>query len=175
VKVDVKVGDNDNWMTPEVQQAAVDKISAALSQVDNKNSSAYQKSATEYKNIIAAKEAEIEARIADKNLASVNVLCDVQQAGFVRWVGLNIISTYGRPDSLTPQVVKGLVDLGREKGVVLVIDNMQTGGEAGKSLAEELDVGHIVLSNFPGGYDNTETWEKAIDKNIGLILESIGE
>jgi zinc transport system substrate-binding protein len=50
---------------------------------------------------------------------------------------------------------------------------MQTGGEAGKSLAEELKTKHIVLSNFPGGYNNTETWEKAIDKNIQLILGAV--
>lgn len=67
------------------------------------------------------------------------------------------------------------MDKGREGKVTLVIDNMQTGGESGKSLAEELGVKHIVLSNFPGGYENTETWEKAIDKNIELILNSVGE
>ena len=59
--------------------------------------------------------------------------------------------------------------------ITLVIDNMQTGGEPGKSLAEELGVSHIVLSNFPGGYENTDTWEEAIDYNIELILDSISE
>jgi zinc transport system substrate-binding protein len=69
-------------------------------------------------------------------------------------------------------VVKELVDKGKVGKVALVIDNMQTGGESGKALAEDLSVKHIVLSNFPGGYENTETWEKAIDKNIELIMNS---
>jgi NAD(P)H-hydrate repair Nnr-like enzyme with NAD(P)H-hydrate epimerase domain len=41
---------------------------------------------------------------------------------------------------------------------------------AGKAVAEELGARNVNLSNFPGGYPNTETWEKAIDKNIELLL-----
>jgi zinc transport system substrate-binding protein len=163
-----------NWMTPPVQEQATEKIAAALAEADPDNRAVYEKAATEYKNIVAAKETEIKAKLEDANLSGINVLCDEQQTGFVKWTGLNVISTYGRPETLTIQVKKELVDTGKANNVSLVIDNMQTGGEAGKSLAEELGVKHIVLSNFPGGYDNTETWEKAIDKNIDLILSAIG-
>jgi len=164
-----------NWMTPSVQQAATDKIAAVLTQIDPGNSAAYQQAAGEYKAVIAAKESEVKARLGQVNLAAVNVLCDEQQAGFVKWAGLNIIATYGSPETFTPQIVKDLVDKGRAGKVMLVIDNMQTGGEAGKGLSADLGVKHIVLSNFPGGYDNTDTWEKAIDKNVALILKSVGK
>jgi len=162
-----------NWMTPSVQLEATDKIAAALSRVDTENSAIYQQSATEYKDKIAAKGAEIEAKLTKEDLASINVMCADMQARFVQWVGLNIVTTYGRPDSLTPQVVKGLVDIGREAKVTLIIDNLQSGQDAGAGIAEELGCQRIILSNFPGGFDNTETWEKAIDKNIELILEAI--
>jgi zinc transport system substrate-binding protein len=164
-----------NWMTPPVQRDAADKIADALAQVDPDNSAAYREGATEYKAAVTAKEAEIIAKLGAVNLSAVNVLCDEQQAGFVKWAGFNIITTYGRPETFTPQTVKELVDKGEEGNVTLVIDNMQTGGEAGKSLAEDLGVNHIVLSNFPGGYDDTDTWEKAIDKNVELILNSTGQ
>jgi zinc transport system substrate-binding protein len=171
----VKVDLPGNWMTPPVQRDAADKIAAALAQIDPDNSASYQKAASEYKAMVTAKESEIQTKLGQMNLSAVNVLCDEQQADFVKWAGLNIIATYGRPETFTPQIVQGLVDKGREKKVGLVIDNMQTGGEAGKSLAEELGVKHIVLSNFPGGYENTETWEKAIDKNIELVLTAAGK
>ncbi|MCX7912907.1 MAG: metal ABC transporter substrate-binding protein, partial [Dehalococcoidales bacterium] len=145
--ITVKIELEGNWMTPPVQREATDRIASALSQVDPENAAAYEKAAQDYKAKISAKEAEIKARLSQLDLASVKVLCDQQQAGFVRWVGLNIVATYGRPETFTPQVVRELVDKGREAGVVLVIDNMQTGGEAGRSLAEELGVKHIVLSN----------------------------
>jgi zinc transport system substrate-binding protein len=171
--IDVRVGENDNWMTPPVQQAAVDEIVTALSQVDTENSATYEELGAEYKNKIAAKEAEIEARLAEENLADINVMCSDQLPGFVQWTGLNIVAEFGRPDSLTPQVVQDLVDTGREENVTLIIDNLQSGKDAGAGIAEELGCQRIIFTNFPGGFDNTETWEKAIDYDIELILEAI--
>jgi ABC-type sugar transport system substrate-binding protein len=74
---------------------------------------------------------------------------------------------------MTPQVVRELVDTGRAANVTLVIDNLQSGEDAGAAVAEELGCTRIILSNFPGGFPDTETWEKAIDKNVQLIMESI--
>jgi len=164
-----------NWMTPLVQQEAVDMIVDALSKEDAENSAAYQKLAKEYKNIIAAKQAEVEARLAEADFTGINVMCNDQQTGFVQWTGFNIVAIYGRPDSLTPQVVKDLVDKGREENVTLIIDNLQSGADAGKAIAEELGCHRIILSNFPGGFDNTGTWEKAIDYNVELILKAISQ
>ena len=173
VTINVKVGENTNWITPPVQQAAVDKIATALIQADGENSAAYQQLATEYRNKISAKESDIKTRLAKTNFSRVNVMCNEQQAGFVQWVGFNIVTTYGRPDSLTPQVVKELVDTGKAENVTLIIDNLQSGQDAGAGIAEELNCNRIILSNFPGGFNNTETWEKAIDRNIELILEAV--
>ncbi len=164
-----------NWMTPSVQMTAVDVIVEALSEVDTENSEFYKENASEYKSIIEAKGEEIESKLADYGLGSINVLCNEQQAGFVKWTGLNIVATYGRPDELTPQVVKNLVDTGKENSVILIIDNLQSGADAGAGIAEELGCTRIILSNFPGGFDNTGTWEKAIDHNIELILAAIAE
>ncbi len=169
----VRIEIEGNWMTPSVQLEATDKITAALSQVDSKNSSVYQKSAAEYKGKVVAKEAEIKARLAEVNLSDVNVMGSFWQAGFIKWAGLNVVATYGDPDSLTPKAVKELVDTGREARVTLIIDNLHSGKDAGAGIAEELDCQRIILSNFPGGFDNTETWEKAIDRNVDLILEVI--
>jgi len=169
VTIDIK----GNWMTPPVQIEAIDKITASLCQVDTQNSSAYQKSAAELKGKIEAKGAKIEARLAEANLSTINVMCSDQLPGFVKWAGFNIVATYGRPDSLTVQVAKELVDKGREAKVTLIIDNLQSGKDAGKGIAEELGCKRVILSNFPGGFDNTETWEKAIDRNIELILEVV--
>ncbi len=175
VSLAIQTTENQNWMTPVVQMEAVGIITSALCQVDTENSAAYQQSATEYKDSITAKEAEIKAELAKEDLSSINVMCADMQTGFVKWAGFNIVATYGRPDSLTPQVVKELVDTGREENVVLIIDNLQSGQDTGAGIAEELGCRRIILSNFPGGFDDTETWEKAIDKNIELILEAIAQ
>ncbi|MBA7632796.1 hypothetical protein ES703_40350 [subsurface metagenome] len=175
ISLDIPSNPQSNWMTPAVQQEVVGKITAALSQVDTKNSTAYQDSAAEYKDKIEAKAAEIKGKLAGEDLSSINVICSGVQAAFLNWIGLNVVTFYGRPDSFTPQVTKDLVDKGRQENVTLIIDNLQSGQDAGAGLAEELGCNRIILSNFPGGFDNTETWEKAIDRNIDLILEAAGK
>ena len=173
VILDIPSNPQSNWMTPSVQQEATEKITAALSQVDTENSAVYQGSAGEYKDIIEAKSAEIKAKLTAENISGITVICSGMQAAFLDWVGLTVVNFYGRPDSLTPQVVRELVDNGREENVTLIIDNLQSGKDAGAGIAEELGCDRLILSNFPGGFDNTETWEKAIDRNIELILEKI--
>jgi len=173
VTLDIQTTENQNWMVPVVQMEAVDIIISALCQVDSENSAIYQRSATEYKDKISAKEAEIKARLAQANLSSVNVICAGMQAGFIKWVGINIVATYTRNDPDIPQVAKELVDKGRAENVTLVIDNLQSGQDAGKAIAVDIGCTRIILTNFPGGFDGTETWEKAIDRNIELILEAI--
>jgi len=162
-----------NWMLPSVQSAATDKVAAALSQVDSQNSALYQQAAVAYKARITAKEAEIKTSLAQANLPAVKVISVDFQAPFVTWSGLGLIATYGTPESLTPQVVKGLVDKGKAAGVTLVVDNLQSGRDAGEGLATELGARRIILSNFPGGFADTGTWEKAIDHNIRLLLGAI--
>jgi len=169
----VSINVQGNWMTPPVYQQAVDTITAALVQADAENAANYEKSASGLKDIINSKGAEIQNRLAEKNLAGVNVMCADQQMEFVKWTGLNVVEIFGRPDTFTPQVTKELVDKGRQENVGLIIDNLQSGQDAGAGLAEELGCTRIILSNFPGGFDDTETWEKAIDKNIALILDAI--
>ena len=171
----VKASVEGNWMIPSIQATAADKVAAALSQVDGKNNSAYGKSAEQYKQRIAAKETEIKAKLQKANIAQVNVIASQRQADFLQWTGLNVVATYTGPNALNPQTVKELVDKGRVAKVTLVIDNLQDGKDACKAIAEELGAKQINLSNFPGGFSNTETWEKAIDKNIELILGAIAK
>jgi len=175
ISLDIPSNPQSNWMVPSVQQEATDGVAAALSQVDAANSGAYQASADEYKNTIEIKGAEVQSRLTEQNLANVNVICSSMQAAFLNWVGLNVVTFYGRPDSLTPQVVKDLVDTGEAQNVTLIIDNLQSGQDVGAGLAEELGCARIILSNFPGGFANTETWEQAIDENIRRILEAIAQ
>ena len=164
-----------NWMAPPVQSAAVDKITEVLSQADMANADKYQAAATEYKEIITSKEAEIREKLVLIDPAGVNVICGQQQIGFLKWAGFNVVGFYGETDSWTPQTVQDLVDLGRSENVILVIDNMQSGVDAGAGIAEDINASQVTLSNFPGGYENTDTWEDTIDYNIELLIEALSE
>ena len=170
-RLDVK----GNWMTPPVQSQAIDIITGIISQADSKNSADFQKNAGGFKAAVNTKGTEMAEKLAEASVSEINVMCAEQQTGFVQWAGFNIVATFGRPDSLTPQVVKDLVDSGRESNVTLIIDNMQSGQDAGAGVAEELGSARVILSNFPGCYENTETWEKTIEYNVALLLAAIGQ
>lgn len=174
----VAIDNKGSWMTPQVQREAADKIAVALSQVDSPNSAAYERAAAAYKESVTAKETELKAKLAAANLSGTNAIVSFWQADFIRWAGLNVIATYG-PAELTIDATKGLVDkgkqIGKQGGVTLVIDNLQNAKDAGKAIAEELGAHRIILSNFPGGFTDTETWEKAVDKNVELLLEAVAE
>ena len=164
-----------NWMVPSVQIAAAEKIGGIMGSVDAKNKTAYDQNIAAYIDYVGNNETELRAQLAQTDLSQVNVLCAEQQAGFVKWTGLNLVSTFGRPETLTPQIIQDLVDKGNESNVVLVIDNMQSGPDAGKSIAEELGCNRVILSNFPGGFDGIDTWDGTIAKNIELILTNISD
>jgi zinc transport system substrate-binding protein len=97
------------------------------------------------------------------------------QTGFVTWAGFDVVATYGRPETLTGAKVAEIVTQAKAAGVALVIDNLQSGPEAGKSMAQDIGAVQVTISNFPGGLENTETWEKAIDKNIELLLAALAQ
>ncbi len=169
----VKANVNGNWMIPSIQLAATDRVMSVLSEVDSKNASAYQKSAEAYKKNIQSKEADIKARLVKANVSAVKMIASVRQADFLQWAGFNVVATFVGPQALTPQIVKDLVDKGKAEGVSLVVNNLQDGQDAGKGIAQELGAKNLNLSNFPGGIENTETWEKAIDRNVDILLGSL--
>jgi len=169
----VKAGIDGNWMIPSVQAAAVDKVSSVLIEIDSKHTSAYQQAAKAYKKIIEAKEANIKNKLTQVNVNTVQVIVSARQADFLQWAGFQVVGTFANAQALTPQVIKELVDKGKTAGVILVINNLQDGKDAGKAIADELGVKNLNLSNFPGGFNGTETWEKAIDYNIDILLDGI--
>ncbi len=171
----VKLGIEGNWLVPEVQKEATDAITATLVELAPEQSVALKQMAKSYKDTIDAEESQVRARLSGTDLSQVKVLCADQQAGFLSWLGMNVVGVFPRPEALTPQIVKDSIDQGRAAGVTLVIDNLQSGADAGKSIAEELGCKHLILSNFPGGLPDTDTWERAVDNNIDLILKVVAE
>ena len=173
----VKVIDiTGNWMTPPVQAEAVDKIAQALGDIDPDNAAYYQEKATERAQAILNKGEEVEDRLSDAGVEDVKVICAEMQQGFVRWAGFNITATFGRPEDLSPADVNQLITEAEQAGVALVIDNLQSGSTTlGASVQQDIEAIPVTISNFPGGLENTETWEKAIDKNVDLLLEALNE
>jgi zinc transport system substrate-binding protein len=165
-----------NWMTPPVQAEGVDKITQALGEIYPEDAAYYQGNATQRVQAISAKGEEVKDRLSDAGVSKVKVICAEMQRGFVQWGGFDIVATYGRPEDLSVAQVEDLVVMARDAGVALVIDNLQSGATANsETMAEDIGAIQVTLSNFPGGLENTETWEKALDKNVDLLLQALNE
>jgi zinc transport system substrate-binding protein len=165
-----------NWMTPTVQAQAIGNITSNLAEIDPQNAGYYQSNAQTELAAITAKGNELEAKLAAGNLSQVNVICDEQVTDLAQWAGFNVVATYPRPDAITPKILQGLIDQGKQSGVALVIGNLQSGtSDAGATMASGIGAVLVTLSNFPGGFDDTETWEKAIENDANLLLKAMAK
>jgi len=165
-----------NWMTPLVQAQAVSKIAEALGVVDPENAAYYEGKAAERAQAILDKGEEVENTLQEAGIEGVKVICAEMQQGFVRWAGFDIVATFGRPEDLSPTDEAQLVTEAKQAGAALIIDNLQSGSATlGASIEQDVAAIPVTISNFPGGLENTETWEKAIDKNVDLLLDALNE
>ena len=165
-----------NWMVPAVQAEGVGEIAEALGEIDPENVAYYQQRATERAQAISTKGEQVQQRLTDAGVEGVKVLCAEMQAGFVSWAGFDIVATFGRPEDLTPAQVADLIDEAQGAVVALIIDNLQSGSTTlGASLEQDVAAIPVTISNFPGGLADTETWEKAIDRNVDLLLAALDE
>jgi zinc transport system substrate-binding protein len=165
-----------NWMVPSVQAEAVDKIAEALGEIDPENATYYAGNATERAQAILAYGENVTNTLREAGVEGVKVICADMQEGFVEWAGFDVVATYSQPENSSPADVAQLVNEAKQAGVALVIDNLQSSATAtGATMAQDIGAVQVTISNFPGGFDNTETWEKTIDKNVDLLLGALTE
>ena len=165
-----------NWMVPTVQIEGVNKIAQALSEIYPENAAYYQQRAADREQAILAHGDDVENELKEAGVEGIPVLCAEMQQGFVNWAGFNIAATFGRPEDLSPADMNQLITEANQAGVVLIIDNLQSGSAMlGASIEQDVEAIPVTISNFPGGLEDTETWEKAIDENVDLLLAALDE
>ena len=168
-----KIAVEGNSMTPGCQAEAVDKITAALSEVNPANKAYYEENASEIKEFITEKGNEIEGRLDAAGVSEVKVICAQMQIGFVQWAGFDIVDSYA--PSPTAAEIQSVIDIGKTSNVTLVIDNLQSGTDVGATIAAGIPgAKQVILSNFPGGFEDTDTWGKAIEENVNRLLNALG-
>ncbi|MBN1521349.1 MAG: metal ABC transporter substrate-binding protein [Candidatus Aureabacteria bacterium] len=162
---EVVISPGGNWMIPENHILASENIKQTLCLIDPDNASVYEKNFSAYIKMIKK-----EASSAQK-LKGVAVICSDMQQAFLEWLGCLVIASYGRPNEMTSSQMIEIIKKGKNKKVNLVVDNLQSGPDAGKIIAEELGARHVTLTNFPlaGSYidsfkDNISQIQKELEK-----------
>lgn len=143
-----------NGMVPDVHRQITAAVTDALCAARPEDAGFFRAHAATYTDCIAASEEALQP--LRQSLAGVPVLAAVMNAPFIAWMGCRVAGTFPRDEGISAKALAALVRDGRRDGVRLIADNQQSLGRTGRTLAAELDVPLIVLSNFPapeaGGY-----------------------
>lgn len=163
-----------NWMIPEIQVQAVLEIKKVLSSYAPDSEPLFHERAEARIARIEAECAAARAVLPGEEAAAAAVLCHEMQAPFLQWAGFEVAGTFNRPEDWSVAETEALVRTGRASGVRLVVDNLQSGGLAmSATLANDIGAVHAVLSNFPGGFPDTPTWQDAFQRNIRHLREAL--
>ncbi len=166
-----------DWMIPDVQRQAADKVASALKSLDTSFSATYDAGLTAYKEKIRKKgdllRQQITAQKFGSDPASIDVICVAPAADFMKWIGVTVVATYGKTETVTPAKVQEIVDIVGQEKIAVIADTIQNGETAGEALAKKLGVERVVLSSYPGAAKYTTNWEDTIARNMTLIIATI--
>lgn len=143
----IRAGIKGNWMIPGVHIKAVERITDILSSHAPTSAAFFQKNAARHSTNIRQEEQRIVAEFA--YLKDTPVICSGLNAPFIKWLGFAVVATFPRDEDISVKGLREIVTAAKEAGVQCVIDNLQSSGKVGKTLASELGVPLIMLSNFP--------------------------
>jgi zinc transport system substrate-binding protein len=96
------------------------------------------------------------------------VIASFQQAGFSRWLGLDVVAEIGRPEDLTPRELERLMQV----RPALVVGNLQEGLQSAATLAERMAVPLAVFSNFPGAAGYGDGYDELLRSNLERLDEA---
>jgi zinc transport system substrate-binding protein len=156
-----------NWMVPPLQTQAAEEITALLLDLAPERADSLRAALDRYKVRVDSAGAVVRATLARKTLPPA-IAAD-KQAPFLQWAGFRVVATYGRAEDFTAGELNRLARIAVDSGVGIIVDNLQSGPDAGRLLADELKVGHVTLTNFPLDGD----YVKALLDNAAALVHAL--
>jgi len=159
-----EVSPRNSWLIPQVQKQAVNEIAAALEVIAPELAPAIRLRARQRMQHIDAAETQCRELLAP--LQGKRVIAATMQAEFASWAGLEVVRTFGRAEDINARELAEILNAVKNIQVAGVVDNYQSGPDAGLPLALELGVAHVVLSNFPGSSDDAPDYFSLLMHNV---------
>ncbi len=168
----ITIGVKGNWMVPDINREAALKVSEILSGILPEHSDTFHATARKYRAETAALGDSLRGLLSAYQ--DIPVICATMNRDFLEWTGLHVLSDYPRDEDMSIQMMQSVIVEGRKKGVKCVIDNKQSSGKVGQTIAGNLGVPFVVLTNFP----DTETgagnaYFAAFRDNCALCLDAL--
>jgi zinc transport system substrate-binding protein len=158
-----------NWMVPDSYLRGMEGVAGRLSRKYPEDGDAILKSMSTVKDRVRTASDALKERVVRAGIAGKAVIASSMQKETLEWMGFVVVGEYGRPEAMSVKDIARLSRMGKERHVILVVDNLQSGPDAGKGVAETLGVPHVVLTNFPSekGYIPT------LAENVDAVLKAV--
>lgn len=85
------------------------------------------------------------------------------------WMGFRVVAEYGRPEAISAREIVRLARAGEQQKAAVVVDNLQSGPDTGKGIAEALGIPHVVLTNFP----SEQGYLATLEENVRVLAAAI--
>ncbi|MCL2102424.1 MAG: zinc ABC transporter substrate-binding protein [Syntrophorhabdaceae bacterium] len=164
-------GPMPSWLIPENQIQASRNLAVLFSGMPGINAKRVEDRLAQRIERIAEAVAVCEKDLGP--FAGSPVMVSDMQAGFVRRFGMNVIADYGRAEDISPGGLMRLSVAGKKAGALVVVDNMQSGAEAGLPLAGEIGAAYIAFSHFPRFVQEVPDYETLLRYNCGLLTAAL--
>lgn len=109
-------------------------------------------------------------KVRQTKIFGKSMIASSMQKELLEWMGFRIVGDYGRQESMSTRDFIRLSKIGKDQQIIMVVDNLQSGPEVGKGIAEALLVPHVVLTNFPSEKGYLMTLRENVDA-IGSASE----
>lgn len=158
-----------NWMAPESHIYGLGVLAEALVGHFPEDEETIMRRKEEAIREVKAASDVLLARIKASGLHGKVVIASSMQKEPLEWMGFQVVGQYGRPESMSARELVNLSKRGRDHQAIAVVDNLQSGPEAGRGIAETLGVPQVVLTNFPfeRGYLAT------LSENVEAVLSAV--
>ena len=155
-----------NWMVPDAYIAGLEMLASEFSELFPEYAPLIRERKEQAAREVAERKALLDARIKSADIGQKTVIGSSMIREPLEWMGFRVAGEYDRPESISAREVANLIRTGITEEVVMIADNLQSGPDTGKGIAEALGVPHITLANFPleNGYAAT------LEDNVGAVL-----
>ncbi len=160
-----------NWMAPDSYVYGVGILADELTKVFPEDKAAIMTGKERTVREVKAEAERLTERIRQRGLIGRSGIASFMQKETLEWMGIRVVGEYGRQEAMSTREVVRLCEIGKNHHAVMVVDNLQSGPDTGKGIAETLKVPHVVLTNFPSekGYLPT------LEENVDAVLKSVAK
>ncbi|MFI4912271.1 MAG: metal ABC transporter substrate-binding protein [Sedimentisphaeraceae bacterium JB056] len=161
---------------PQSYMSVVEQISIILSELYPEKKDFYTERKTCINQRMISLQKQLITTVTDSHLSGTKILSATHQADFAKWLGLDVISTYGSQDTTTAYEINQILQKIDTEQISIIIANKQQGSQLESVLSERLNVRFTEFNNFPlCETGNAPFFDTMVTDNVNKLIEKLND